>query len=1141
MKAKAFRLQFLLLPTILLAISGNAIASHAPSRSVLGNQYLAPQATDLRQPDRSGVPTRSDTTWFGGYTIVGGEYHALSGPNKQDVMWTFDRGIGPHGDPNRIEDGEGWRSIDETANDQTFFRRIDGTLDLGDGVAPPIITGQGSLWVGADAPQAAAFCWICGPGYGNDWCQRITTEPLAYDGSGAVTLSFKYFSDSEQCFDGTQVYLKRADNTELLLNPYPGDCPENVWHDGFTGTIGSASAPATYTRVVTAGEIGAAQSIRFVIEFTSDDGWSDEDGEFCETYGPFGADDVTIDGGGIHAIQDFETGITPWVASFCPGIGSFAGIAPLGCYGYIDPCQCRLSGNVLEMHEGDCPAGTHPQGQLESIESPICDIGSGEPHSILLDFDMFADMPFEDGVLFRVMWKYYPWTCPVTGATGWSPAMGNTFESTGSTPGCFSLRYSATGGPNGVPIPQTSQKVKAIIELVSDCSAFTIDPCSGETNASPLFDNIAVGATAGVYAPIVALDTGCAFQDVGSYPSTAFDPRGTGPANVTFDKYLDNPSKPRLCGDSLVVAGPLPSPTDPNTRWEARLWWRVARRAVFNADNNNGVPTRYKIWRDRVADGRAIDRVYRPEFTFGWMDSAQIGSNPRKDKFISSFREDDDDFVSESSPENEMIWDDVLYPGTRIEYFVTSNYRNSPALLYYYPDTTGGNLLEFEVLPGLLTANVPGCGGTGFNYCAFMPATLYIDAFNAGAQIFIENALRTVLNGEPVCMNPMGCPIPADRNWDRYDYADAASSWVAPFGRGAIAGSNNGMTLQQILGYRTILVNTGSYTSGAMDDEDFALFDQWLVTPLCESNVNRQAFLMNGDGVGQVLENFPSTGVPLMRNTLGAALFCDAFNGASSDPDCGPIDTSYCVRLLPPDAAVFGSTEAIDAFGNGCPSLYGFNVLSPNGTGVGNRGYWSEEGPKQMDFSQIANEDLSTGANYRTVLDGVSWHHMTLRNSGGQGSDRCPRDLPSVSGAIAAEMGSALRWAYDAQTNNGIPKLTSAEVLATCQSTWTLGGAGAEDAADVRVNRLWQNDPNPFNPRTTIKYSLARSGAVKILVYDVSGRLVRTLIDAKEEAGAHAAVWDGTNDRGDKAGSGVYWVQMRVADFVSNKKMVILK
>ena len=82
-------------------------------------------------------------------------------------MWTFDRGIGPYGDPNRIEGGEGWRAIDLTANEEALFRAIDGALDLGEGIAPPIITGPGSLWIGVDRPQADSLCWECGPGYGD--------------------------------------------------------------------------------------------------------------------------------------------------------------------------------------------------------------------------------------------------------------------------------------------------------------------------------------------------------------------------------------------------------------------------------------------------------------------------------------------------------------------------------------------------------------------------------------------------------------------------------------------------------------------------------------------------------------------------------------------------------------------------------------------------------------------------------------------------------------------------------------------------------------------------------------------------------------------------------------------------------------
>jgi hypothetical protein len=66
------------------------------------------------------------------------------------------------------------------------------------------------------------------------------------------------------------------------------------------------------------------------------------------------------------------------------------------------------------------------------------------------------------------------------------------------------------------------------------------------------------------------------------------------------------------------------------------------------------------------------------------------------------------------------------------------------------------------------------------------------------------------------------------------------------------------------------------------------------------------------------------------------------------------------------------------------------------------------------------------------------------------------------------------------------------------------------------VSRLEQNYPNPFNPSTTIRYSLARDGHVSLRVYDVAGRLVRTLVDDSQVPleGGFAVTWDGTNDLG---------------------------
>ncbi|MFB3907091.1 MAG: FlgD immunoglobulin-like domain containing protein [Candidatus Eisenbacteria bacterium] len=1127
---------------LLTAVSAFAVSTEG---TLPASRWLTPadQGSDI--PVRVTDVLRADTTWYGDFQIIGGQYYARSSLSKESVMWTFDRGNGPFGDPNVIENGEGWAVRDETANIATYFKAIDASLNLGLGVPAPIIAGTRSLWVGADKPQADALCWPCGAGYGNTWCQRVESAPLAYNGSGTVTLSFKYFNNTEPCYDGTQVYMRRQNNEELLLNPYPaGECAANPdWEldHGFTDSLGSYSAPLTFTRNITQAEIGAAQNIKIVFEFISDGGWSDEDCSYPTVWGPFGADDVTINGGGINQTYNFESGLGTWTPTLCSPVGDYVNIVDVSAYTILDPCACKLEGNVLEMHSGQGDAGEHPVGQLIMLESPIIDTGNENLKTIFMEFDQYSELPVENGVLYRPGWRYYPSVCEVTGAVRWSDRIGiDTWYYVGADPVCATSRYGGTTLETaGEPVPANARYVKMLYELQSDCAAFAITNCTGITNYTPLLDNLAVGVTeAAVNAPIISFNNGTRFQDVGSYPSNLFNVRAPGPANIATDKNMQNMEETDKAGDSLVVAGPNPG-NDPNKRWEARMWWRVARRGAFQADKENGVTSRYKTWKDRVADGKLIDRPYKPQFTFGWMDSMQVGSVPTRNTFLSNFRENDDDFVGEGNAETEMIWDDILYPGTQIEYFITSNYTNTPNVLYYYPDTTGSFFLEFEVLPGVRDAYVPNCGGAGFNYCAYQPATLYIDVINSGAQFYIENALRTVLNGYDPCFEEDGCVIPRDRNWDRYDYLDGSSNWKVPFARGPIPGSNAGMTVNQLLGYQAILVNTGAYSSGAMDEVDFQLFDQWLVTPDCNANTNRQVMVMNGDKIGEMLENWPLYGQPFMTNTLGAILFCDAFNGVSSDPDCSPENTSYCVRLMPVQGGAFGTDLDIDAWGNYCPALLGFNVYSPTNGAIGNRSYHAEDGQKDAFYEQVVRSNAS--GNYRTVVDGVSWHHMAKRNPSGQGNDVCPTDAPSIVEASLSEIGAALKWGFGVASYGAIPKLTSAEALATCQGTYNIPTGVDENGGNVLVNRLFQNEPNPFNPRTTIKFALASSGPVELLIYDVNGRLVKTLVDGKMDAGNHAITWDGTNDSGQKVGSGVYWSQMKAGSYVSNKKMVILK
>jgi hypothetical protein len=87
---------------------------------------------------------------------------------------------------------------------------------------------------------------------------------------------------------------------------------------------------------------------------------------------------------------------------------------------------------------------------------------------------------------------------------------------------------------------------------------------------------------------------------------------------------------------------------------------------------------------------------------------------------------------------------------------------------------------------------------------------------------------------------------------------------------------------------------------------------------------------------------------------------------------------------------------------------------------------------------------------------------------------------------------------------------------------------------------LEQNRPNPFNPRTTIHFSLATAGPVRLRVYDVRGRSVATLADGAYAAGAHDVVWNGRTREGVAAAAGVYWYRLEASGTQAARRMILL-
>lgn len=89
--------------------------------------------------------------------------------------------------------------------------------------------------------------------------------------------------------------------------------------------------------------------------------------------------------------------------------------------------------------------------------------------------------------------------------------------------------------------------------------------------------------------------------------------------------------------------------------------------------------------------------------------------------------------------------------------------------------------------------------------------------------------------------------------------------------------------------------------------------------------------------------------------------------------------------------------------------------------------------------------------------------------------------------------------------------------------------------------QLSQNSPNPFNPTTTIKFTIPKDDNVKLVVYDASGRRIRTLVDQPLRANFYKVSWDGRNDAGRMVSSGVYLYRLQAGHNVQAKKMLLLR
>lgn len=90
--------------------------------------------------------------------------------------------------------------------------------------------------------------------------------------------------------------------------------------------------------------------------------------------------------------------------------------------------------------------------------------------------------------------------------------------------------------------------------------------------------------------------------------------------------------------------------------------------------------------------------------------------------------------------------------------------------------------------------------------------------------------------------------------------------------------------------------------------------------------------------------------------------------------------------------------------------------------------------------------------------------------------------------------------------------------------------------------QLYQNYPNPFNQHTLIKYQLAgKSQAVKLTIFNITGEVIKILVDQTQDSGLYFSIWDGEDDSGNKAASGLYFCRLQAGEFLKTIKLILTR
>ncbi|UCH83704.1 MAG: T9SS type A sorting domain-containing protein [Candidatus Latescibacterota bacterium] len=1003
--------------------------------------------------------------------------------------WQFDTAMG-------MPDEQGWTYVDKYAQFTTYFH-VDGNAS-GDpdchGIQP--VSGSKSMWCGQWATPADPWCsWLTLPGYGNGWDQSLVSQTVVAD---TLVWSWTAMWDSETLYDFT--FAEYYDAVAMSWVPLP----VNGGAGGYDGSGGPLNE--SYQIVVP----GGTTQLRFHV--LTDGVWSDEDAGWPTNEGAFKVDDISVVGsnGFSNGPQTFETDPCNasstldgfWTAQAAPSYGVYAQLHSAATVVQEDPCLRPLS-NMWGFFDdplytdyscggwplqGAVPYGPDDLGlyMWNEIWSPwIPNSGSGSNYQI--EFLTYRDLPLDNLV-------FYIWEVRSRDASGCSTPWDSDFyvyfgDQKDWFPELFQI---------GSFIAGDAAEIQIALGAIDMCPAWCGVYGSGACHShAPIIDQVKFYRLdfEGPQWNVRDIDL---FQD--TFPENG-EVVGVARCDMPQD-ILPGNNGSILPGDSLAIEvtdpngiGMDPTLGGPSVYLFARVTDRfgvpVAGKsglAIQSPDNVRyaGDPNAGVLRYPQVGPASSPTGLPAGWSQFRMDDAFTPFGGPQPDKYCADLMDVwNGRHVNEDPAGNVGIFSN----GDVINYFLGA--MNTLGQWSFFHRTIGGQ--------GALnvTTDVGEAAGSPMEWSVLPDAGRAVGEL--GDILFVDDA------------DDRGGPAQRYFDWafkylglenrvDRFDVIGPSSNV------GNSLASRVKDVFAQIIGdpdevYQKILWNSSNLTNGLIGDggapnggssaeksDDYQLLYVFL-----NHHPGNPGVYAAGDDMIEEWATLAGAGAINVRSTFMNHTLVSGDHTSAGEP-VSPLVTRSGGSPIGPDAMV--------AFG-GCPLINDFDVGAPTGLAFSAMEY---ETPGKVAVLAQATPNAA-GSTARYVLSGFAYNYI--------------RD--DLHGQTAPDRVLHLR-----------------DIL-----VWLENIVGDPIGVDPVAfeNRLDDNFPNPFNPTTTIRYSVAEQGRVTLRIYNAAGQLIRTLVDKNVEPAqdGFVAVWNGMNNLGHPVASGVYFYKLTAPGFAQTKKMVLLK